>query len=201
MFVSPLPTFMVLTVFQGGAVLRAARKMYEYIGFEEAAGVMKPSRPENALNPSGCSDPCLDSHNVGAWIRSLGDETERERADRLVQKYDLALLNKGRKSRVAKVLRKELLRVRRSLAEKGGSSEALSVMDESSAEDTERAVTPEVSQLTRDVSKPAMSDLETHSNNREAASTTTVTGAERSSVTSPPPAIGAVSYLTTTSFF
>ncbi|XP_067934772.1 peregrin-like [Watersipora subatra] len=151
---------------QGGAILRAARRMYDYIGFEDGTGLLLPDRPEGFTNPHEVSQ-LLSSENVEKMLSDLvaqnlsSDDHLRQLTDQL----DMAILHRGRKWRVTKLLRKEILRVRKnaSTGPSGQTSEVPSTMDESSAEDTDALAgtpAPHSPKYTKDVIKPDVLELE-----------------------------------------
>ncbi|CAH1783682.1 unnamed protein product [Owenia fusiformis] len=97
---------------QGGAIIRATRRMIEKVGIVAETGLMtdEPPKPPTA-------DPYI-LEDVDTFIHS--DAREKlpleEQLRVLLDKLDMAHMKPGRKSKVAKMIRMEIIKVRRKLA-------------------------------------------------------------------------------------
>ena len=76
-------------------MMRAARRMADYIGFEPDTGCLAANRPEGAVTPYGQTP--LDMDTAKALIHQLNDGnlSGEEHVKQLVDKLDMAILEKG----------------------------------------------------------------------------------------------------------
>lgn len=97
---------------QGGSIIRAARRMAEYVGFDPETGLLTPEKPQLDKDPFILED--VDSI-LPPDIRENMPLEEQLRV--LLDKLDVAnSARQHRKSRVAKQLKREIAKVRRQLA-------------------------------------------------------------------------------------
>lgn len=81
---------------QGGAILRAAHRMYVYTGYEEGTGLLLDDRPDGLVNPQDRSHS-LSSETVDKFISDLASKniSADERLKTLTEQLDMAILCKG----------------------------------------------------------------------------------------------------------
>ncbi|XP_064607465.1 peregrin-like isoform X2 [Liolophura sinensis] len=117
---------------QGGAIIRATRRMAERVGYDPDTGLHLTEPPQNCRN-----DPVILEDFDSFIQKDLKEGMPLEEQLRiLLDKMDTAnmVLKGGKRSRVAKTIKKEIIKVRRKLALQKGHS--LSDIEENCGMDT-----------------------------------------------------------------
>ncbi|KAL3851628.1 hypothetical protein ACJMK2_015361 [Sinanodonta woodiana] len=112
---------------QCGIIIRAARRMIEKVGYDPETGLHLPEPPEEKSH-----DPLI-LDDFDSFLEKKDGLPLEEQLNILLEKMDMAILSK-RRSKLAKRIRKEIIKVRRKLAIEKGHSISDADMDESTHE-------------------------------------------------------------------
>ncbi|KAK3601756.1 hypothetical protein CHS0354_016120 [Potamilus streckersoni] len=112
---------------QCGIIIRAARRMIEKVGYDPETGLHLPDPPEEKSH-----DPFI-LDDFDSFLEKKDGLPLEEQLSILLEKMDMAILSK-RRSKLAKRIRKEIIKVRRKLAIEKGHSISDADMDESTHE-------------------------------------------------------------------